>query len=99
MIKAYLIGKAAETFNASSTKRSQHKSSLEQIARDTINQTYIEDDPSVAEWFCDLVPSSAGIAEYVHELFPSVQWMRRYNLHWLMGDVIAGMSSPNYCIN
>jgi sodium-independent sulfate anion transporter 11 len=91
-IKTYLSKKATTALGISSVDRSRKIVSLEQIARETINQTYHEDDPSVAEWFRGLVPSSAGVAEYVSELFPSAQWVRRYNVHWLMGDVIAGMS-------
>lgn len=91
-LKIYLSEKATNAFSTSSyTKRRQRKTaSLEQIARETINQTYCEEDPSVTEWFQGLVPSSSGVAEYVSELFPSAQWVRRYNLHWLAGDLIAG---------
>jgi hypothetical protein len=89
-LNTYITHKASALFKSSSEGRRKHTASLEQLARETINQTYLEDDPSVAEWFRDLVPSSAGVAEYVSELFPSAQWMRRYNLHWLMGDMIAG---------
>ncbi|KAH7088757.1 sulfate permease-like protein [Paraphoma chrysanthemicola] len=91
-IKTYLSKKATTAFGISSQERSRKTASLEQIARETINQTYHEDDPSVAEWFRGLVPSSAGVAEYVTELFPSAQWVRRYNVHWLVGDVIAGVT-------
>jgi sodium-independent sulfate anion transporter 11 len=89
-LRTYLSHKAGTYFNASAQERRNQTAFLEQIARETINQTYHEDDPSVAEWFRDLVPSSAGVAEYVSDLFPSAQWVRRYNMHWLMGDVIAG---------
>jgi sodium-independent sulfate anion transporter 11 len=82
-IQTYLGGKIRNTFDASSEKRGERTAS--------INQTYIEDDPSVAEWARGLVPSSTGVAEYVSELFPSARWMRRYNLHWLAGDMVAGM--------
>ncbi|KAH8724846.1 sulfate permease-like protein, partial [Phaeosphaeriaceae sp. PMI808] len=91
-MKTYLAKKARSVFAVSSEEHRRHRVSLEQIARETINQTYQEDDPSVSEWFRDLVPSSAGVAEYVTELFPSAQWVRRYNVHWLMGDVIAGVT-------
>jgi sodium-independent sulfate anion transporter 11 len=86
----YVKHKATAAFNSSLEESRKRTASLEQIARETINQTYHEDDPSVAEWFQGLVPSSAGIAEYVSELFPSAQWIRRYNMHWLGGDIIAG---------
>jgi sodium-independent sulfate anion transporter 11 len=87
---AYAKNKATAFFDSSSEESRKRTASLEQIARETINSTYHEDDPSVAEWFQGLVPSSADVAEYVSELFPSAQWIRRYNLHWLGGDIIAG---------
>lgn len=85
------LGKAAMMiFDNSSDQREKRTASLEQLARETIGDSYIEEDPSVAEWFHGLVPSSQGVAEYVRELFPSARWMRRYNVPWLIGDAIAG---------
>jgi len=75
-----------------SEARSNREVTLEATARETMGQTYIEEDPSVAEWFGGLVPSSQGVAEYVRELFPCVQWVTRYNVSWLVGDIIAGNS-------
>jgi sodium-independent sulfate anion transporter 11 len=72
--------------------RRKNTASMEQIARETMGRTYLEEDPTVAEWFRGLVPSSDDVAEYVKELFPSAQWIRRYNLHWLLGDAIAGIT-------
>jgi hypothetical protein len=86
----YVKNKTTAFFDSSSEESRKRTASLEQIARETINSTYHEDDPSVAEWFQGLVPSSADVAEYLSELFPSAQWIRRYNLHWLGGDIIAG---------
>jgi sodium-independent sulfate anion transporter 11 len=74
-----------------SEDHSARATSLKDIAHDTIGETYIEEDPSVAEWFRECIPTSHGAAEYVRELFPSARWLRRYNLHWLAGDAIAGM--------
>jgi sodium-independent sulfate anion transporter 11 len=70
--------------------RDQEKETLLNVARDTIGDTYVEDDPSVAEWFASLVPTKGDAAQYVRDLFPSASWVRRYNLHWLLGDAIAG---------
>jgi sodium-independent sulfate anion transporter 11 len=91
-VKTYLGHRATALFHSNPEERERRKqtASLEQIARETINSTYQEDDPSVAEWFQGLVPSSAGVAEYIRELFPSAQWLRRYNVHWLTGDIVAG---------
>ena len=69
---------------------SARTASLHQISEKTIGNAYVEEDPSVAEWFRDLVPTRHDAAEYVRELFPSAQWIRRYNFHWLAGDAIAG---------
>lgn len=75
-----------------SAARNENTASFEQIARETMGETYLEEDASVAEWFRDLVPSSHGVAEYVRELFPCAKWVRRYNLQWLLGDAIAGIT-------
>lgn len=91
-LKIYLTNKTKKVFGASSEHRHKRTASLSQVARETINQTFLEEDPSVAEWFRDLVPSSEDVAEYVRELFPSARWLRRYNVHWLAGDVISGIS-------
>jgi hypothetical protein len=78
-----------------SEDRTAQKTLLKDIAHDTVGETYIEEDPSVAEWFREFIPTSHGAAEYVRELFPSARWLRRYNLHWLAGDAIAGMFSSS----
>ena len=74
-----------------SEDRSAQTTTFKDIANETIGESYVEEDPSVAEWFRDCVPTSSGVAEYIREVFPSARWIRRYNLHWLVGDVIAGM--------
>jgi sodium-independent sulfate anion transporter 11 len=96
--QAYLNEKRRSFFDTTTEERRKQTASLEQIARETINETYHEDDPSVAEWFKDLVPSSAGVAEYVRELFPSARWVRRYNKSWLVGDLIAGKYSAHFVV-
>jgi sodium-independent sulfate anion transporter 11 len=95
-VQAYLNEKRRSLFDTTTEERRKQTASLEQIARETINETYHEDDPSVAEWFKDLVPSSTGVAEYVCELFPSARWVRGYNKSWLVGDLIAGKYSSHF---
>ncbi|KAF2451560.1 sulfate permease [Karstenula rhodostoma CBS 690.94] len=70
----------------------QEKRVLQKIAHDTIDDIFSEEDPTVTEWFRDLVPTASGVADYFHDLFPSASWIRRYNLHWLLGDTIAGVT-------
>ncbi|PFH60991.1 hypothetical protein XA68_18464 [Ophiocordyceps unilateralis] len=54
--------------------------------------TYMEEEPTVAEWFGQLAPTWAGTAAYLVDLFPSASWIRRYNVRWLAGDLIAGIT-------
>ncbi|KAF5845091.1 hypothetical protein GGP41_001240 [Bipolaris sorokiniana] len=75
-----------------SEDRSAQTETFKNIASETIGETYIEEDPSVAEWFREFVPTSHGVAEYFRQVFPSARWIRRYNLHWLAGDAIAGIT-------
>ncbi|KAL6703510.1 hypothetical protein ACN47E_009608 [Coniothyrium glycines] len=91
-LKTCLTNMATRVFDSSSEGRKTQTVSMEQLARETIGEAYIEEDPSVAEWFRGLVPSSRGVAEYVHELFPSARWVTRYNVPWLVGDMIAGIT-------
>ncbi|KAM7207774.1 Sulfate transporter family domain containing protein [Naviculisporaceae sp. PSN 640] len=54
--------------------------------------SYIEQEGSTAQFFRELVPTSAGIKNYFTELFPFVKWIFHYNFTWLLGDVIAGVT-------
>lgn len=51
---------------------------------------FYEKEPTVLEWLLQLVPTRNGAAKYLHSLFPSALWVRRYNARWLLGDMIAG---------
>ncbi|KAF4552169.1 Sulfate permease-like protein 3 [Elsinoe fawcettii] len=53
---------------------------------------YVEKDPSVSTWFRSIRVTKSSLLHYVHELFPSVGWVRRYNRHWLANDAIAGLT-------
>ncbi|KFA65182.1 hypothetical protein S40285_01483 [Stachybotrys chlorohalonatus IBT 40285] len=53
---------------------------------------FFEPEPSVSEVFKELVPTRAGALNYVSSLFPSAEWLPRYNLRWLLGDVVAGIT-------
>ncbi|KAF2730963.1 sulfate permease-like protein [Polyplosphaeria fusca] len=65
---------------------------LEQQARESLVQPYFENDPSIVEWFTGFVPSRDGAKSYLRELFPAASWTRRYNLQWMIGDAIAGLT-------
>jgi sodium-independent sulfate anion transporter 11 len=66
---------------------------LEKRAQETLANTYLEKDPTTREWASQFLPTSHGVSQYLHNLFPSAAWIVRYNRRWLMGDAIAGTSS------
>ncbi|KAL2021117.1 hypothetical protein VTK56DRAFT_7536 [Thermocarpiscus australiensis] len=54
--------------------------------------SYVESEPSTAAALLELFPTVAGIISYLRELFPFVGWIFHYNLTWLLGDFIAGVT-------
>lgn len=54
--------------------------------------TFVEEEPTVAEWFNDILPSGSDVATYSRNLFPFTRWIGRYNLQWLFGDLVAGIT-------
>ncbi|KAH7399547.1 sulfate transporter family-domain-containing protein [Pyrenochaeta sp. MPI-SDFR-AT-0127] len=54
--------------------------------------TYVEDEPTAREWLHDVIPNGQELAEYLYSLFPFVHWITRYNLQWLIGDLVAGIT-------
>jgi solute carrier family 26 (sodium-independent sulfate anion transporter), member 11 len=76
----------------SEKERKEQKQHFEQQAREALVSPYFEEDPNVLEWLQELAPSRAGAKAYTHALFPSASWARRYNLHWMIKDAIAGVT-------
>jgi sodium-independent sulfate anion transporter 11 len=56
------------------------------------SESYIEPEPTVAEYFHDLLPSGGEVLRQIAGFFPFLQWIGRYNLKWLWGDLIAGIT-------
>ncbi|KAJ9495807.1 hypothetical protein H2202_008601 [Exophiala xenobiotica] len=54
--------------------------------------TYVEEEPRTIDWFRDLVPSGRQWASYGRGLFPFTRWIGRYNVQWLLGDLVAGIT-------
>lgn len=53
--------------------------------------TYVEHEPTAGEWLHDIIPSGEDVVHYFIHLFPFLQWITRYNLQWLAGDLVAGV--------
>jgi len=57
-----------------------------------LGTTYIEQEPTVMEWFQQFEPSVPGFVSYLLSLIPFISWIGRYNLKWLYGDLVAGIT-------
>jgi sodium-independent sulfate anion transporter 11 len=56
------------------------------------SQTFVEEPPSLLDVFDDLIPSGHQIQQYLLSLFPFLSWIGHYNLQWLIGDLVAGVT-------
>ncbi|GAW22542.1 hypothetical protein ANO14919_120810 [Xylariales sp. No.14919] len=53
---------------------------------------YYETEPTVKEYLLEHRPTLAGVGRYLYSLFPFLEWIFHYNLTWLLGDLIAGIT-------
>lgn len=54
--------------------------------------SYIEEEPTTVEWIKSITPSGRDILQYFINLFPFTHWILRYNVQWLIGDLVAGIT-------
>lgn len=59
---------------------------------DNTSDTYVEEEPRTADWLRELVPPASEVKTYFRNLFPFTRWILRYNLQWLIGDLVAGIT-------
>ncbi|KAJ4855532.1 sulfate permease family domain-containing protein [Trichoderma breve] len=52
----------------------------------------IEGPPTTSEWLNEQLPTRGEVVSYVKSLFPFISWLPHYNLQWLAGDVVAGIT-------
>ena len=55
-------------------------------------ETYVEQEPSVKEWVSSVTPTKHDVVNYLWSLIPFTHWILHYNLQWLVGDLIAGIT-------
>ncbi|KAK3181351.1 hypothetical protein K4F52_007365 [Lecanicillium sp. MT-2017a] len=56
------------------------------------SDSFVEGPPTSLEWLQDQVPTRAEAASYAKSLFPFLSWITHYNLQWLAGDLVAGVT-------
>lgn len=54
--------------------------------------TFVEQEPTSLEWISSVAPTPHTFTHWAYSLFPFTHWIGRYNLQWLIGDLIAGQS-------
>ena len=57
----------------------------------TSADTFVEEEPRTVDWIRDTVPNGDDLLRYGLGLFPFAHWITRYNVQWLIGDLVAGM--------
>ncbi|KAG9244580.1 putative sulfate permease 2 [Calycina marina] len=55
-------------------------------------EAYVEEEPRNVEWFEEITPNGRDLLQYLYSLFPFTHWITRYNLQWLAGDLVAGIT-------
>ncbi|KAF2663186.1 sulfate permease [Microthyrium microscopicum] len=53
---------------------------------------YIDPEPTVVEWMKSVTPTRDDALYYIADTFPCSKWLFSYNLQWLIGDLIAGLT-------
>ncbi|KAJ5952796.1 uncharacterized protein N7479_011209 [Penicillium vulpinum] len=53
---------------------------------------YYEHEPTVGDWFRGHTPTDPQVRCYLWDLFPFLHWIGYYNVQWLVGDLVAGIT-------
>ncbi|KAK4153391.1 sulfate transporter family-domain-containing protein [Chaetomidium leptoderma] len=59
---------------------------------DRTDHTFVEEPPLVLDYLGSLAPSGKELYGYLLSLFPFLSWIGHYNLQWLIGDLVAGIT-------
>ena len=51
-----------------------------------------EPEPTITEWLRSMVPTAGDVPKYMGDILLCTRWLPRYNLSWLTGDAIAGLT-------
>lgn len=55
-------------------------------------EPFAECEPTVDVWLRNQVPTKQDMIDYPKSLFPFIYWLPNYNLQWLIGDLVAGIT-------
>lgn len=69
-----------------------HVSRGEPVFSTASRDSFVEGPPTSSEWLHGQLPPHDAAARYAKSLFPFLSWIHHYNLQWLAGDVVAGIT-------
>ena len=69
-----------------------HLSRGESVFSTSTDDTFVEREPTSGEWLREILPTPRIMLDWAYHLFPFVHWIDRYNVNWLVGDLVAGQS-------
>lgn len=72
----------------------ESKTPFQDSATRGATKSFIEQPPTTAQYFQELTPNGAEVLGYIKSLFPFLSWIGKYNVQWLIGDLVAGTSPP-----
>lgn len=64
----------------------------ESVFSASTTDTFVEREPTTREWFSEILPTPRTFIHWGYHLFPFTHWIDRYNVQWLIGDLVAGQS-------
>lgn len=73
-------------------ERPLNDASTQQALNNVGVEEYIENDATVDGWLKSVAPTKRSMIEYPKSLFPFIYWIGNYNLQWLAGDLVAGIT-------
>ncbi|KAJ5265624.1 hypothetical protein N7524_006642 [Penicillium chrysogenum] len=62
------------------------------VTDETGTYSYYEHEPTVGGWLRGHMPTTPLVRRYIWGLFPFLHWIGYYNVQWLIGDLVAGIT-------
>ncbi|KAJ5479750.1 hypothetical protein N7530_005259 [Penicillium desertorum] len=62
------------------------------VTDETGTYGYYEHEPTVDDWLRGHMPTTPQVRRYIWGLFPFLHWIGYYNVQWLIGDLVAGIT-------
>jgi sodium-independent sulfate anion transporter 11 len=53
---------------------------------------FYEPEPTTGEWIRSVIPTKKDTFQYFYGLVPFLHWIGHYNVQWLIGDLVAGIT-------